>query len=502
MSRLVPVRGAGRTARTAGWLVAALMALLVVVPLAPGRAAADPAVPYWVVPGQPGTPSDLTLPGVADRVLGDSHRWPEIFELNQGRPQPDGLTLTEPAQELRAGWVLELPEGARSGEIRIGPLPDSTAQPGLPPANQPGAPPVADGQPGLPPAGQPGVPPDEPGAPPAGVPHVRVIGLAPAAGAAVLVGAALLLAAGVAGAVLLRRRSRGPGAAVPTASSAGAERTGRDRAVLERALGQLPAGAARPQVYAAVVGPDRVSLRLAPALPQAPPPWQVREQGSVWEAPNWQLDAVSAGPGTPELPLLATVGTIGGELTVVNLGRAPGLVALTGDPATSMSVAGAFLDEIGSDPAAAAVAISVLGPVPGGRLAPGRIRTISDVRELAEAHPAGPAGAAGTAGAPAGTAGGAGGPARSLRRQFVVVTAPIPPAALERLGALAAGSDNSAAVLVVGDAPNAAWRFESGPDGSFDVGVLGLRLDQPRSGRGRTGSGDRGQALDRRMVRQ
>ncbi|SER08218.1 DNA-binding transcriptional activator of the SARP family [Lentzea xinjiangensis] len=33
---------------------------------------------------------------VAERALGDGARWPEIFELNRGKPQPDGLPLTDP----------------------------------------------------------------------------------------------------------------------------------------------------------------------------------------------------------------------------------------------------------------------------------------------------------------------------------------------------------------------------------------------------------------------
>lgn len=33
---------------------------------------------------------------VAERALGDGARWPEIFELNRGKPQPNGLPLTDP----------------------------------------------------------------------------------------------------------------------------------------------------------------------------------------------------------------------------------------------------------------------------------------------------------------------------------------------------------------------------------------------------------------------
>ncbi|RKN51568.1 hypothetical protein D7193_29950 [Micromonospora costi] len=412
-------------------------------------------MPYWVVPGKPGTESDLTLAGVADRTLGDSHRWQELFELNKGRTQPDGLVLTDPAQPIRAGWVFILPEGATSGEIRIGPPPTAA-----PPANQRPDPPSDDQQPATPSAGQ------QAGAPSAGQPQqaatagaqpaavqggggTRVLGLPPLV--AMLLGVGVLLVAAAALAPLLLRRRRTATVAPPPPSAPPGS-----RAVLDRAMRQLATQAGHAQVYAALIGADRVSLRLAPALPEAPPPWQARERGAIWDAPSWQLD--QGGEGRSGLPLLATVGTVGGELAVVNLGRAPGIVALTGDEASALRVAGAILDDISRDPAAASVAITVVGPPPQLWPHADRIRVTADAREVL----------------PSGDS-----PADGLRDHLVLVTATLPPSELERLGALAALSGNTAAVLVVGEAPNAAWRFESGPDGSLDVGVLGLDLDRP-----------------------
>ena len=45
---------------------------------------------------------------VAAEQLGDPHRWQEIYQLNQGRPQADGSALTDP-NILDVGWLLLLP---------------------------------------------------------------------------------------------------------------------------------------------------------------------------------------------------------------------------------------------------------------------------------------------------------------------------------------------------------------------------------------------------------
>jgi len=58
-------------------------------------------VGYTVVRGD-------TLYGIAQRELGDGSRFDEIFQINRGRPQTVGGTLTDPSA-LRVGWVFELP---------------------------------------------------------------------------------------------------------------------------------------------------------------------------------------------------------------------------------------------------------------------------------------------------------------------------------------------------------------------------------------------------------
>jgi DNA-binding SARP family transcriptional activator len=62
-----------------------------------------------------------TLWGIAQRELGDPLRWSEIYQLNEGKPQPGGVTLTDP-HWIDPGWTLVLPAAAPSA-----PTPPATA---------------------------------------------------------------------------------------------------------------------------------------------------------------------------------------------------------------------------------------------------------------------------------------------------------------------------------------------------------------------------------------
>ena len=52
-----------------------------------------------------------TLWGIAERELGDPLRWSQIYQLNEGRPQPGGTALTDP-HWIDPGWTLLLPAAA------------------------------------------------------------------------------------------------------------------------------------------------------------------------------------------------------------------------------------------------------------------------------------------------------------------------------------------------------------------------------------------------------
>jgi hypothetical protein len=82
-------------------------------------------VKYYVMKASPdGEPEFLFQ--IAERYLGDGNRYKEIFELNKGRVQPDGGTLTD-EETVLPGWVMQLPEDAEGEGIEVGVLPTGPA---------------------------------------------------------------------------------------------------------------------------------------------------------------------------------------------------------------------------------------------------------------------------------------------------------------------------------------------------------------------------------------
>src|SRR5689334_18814540 len=75
---------------------------------------------YVVAQSYRGAPETLTT--IAVRILGSGERAGELFQLNSGRPQPDGGSLSDPA-ELHADWVLLLPWDAAGAGVQYGQLP-------------------------------------------------------------------------------------------------------------------------------------------------------------------------------------------------------------------------------------------------------------------------------------------------------------------------------------------------------------------------------------------
>ncbi|MGW5054815.1 BTAD domain-containing putative transcriptional regulator [Actinokineospora sp. NPDC004072] len=80
---------------------------------APAVAAEQPAraKSAVVLPYDPRTGVYDSLWRMAERTLGDGNRWPEIFELNKSKPQPDGGTLIRPSLVF-PGEEMALPDDA------------------------------------------------------------------------------------------------------------------------------------------------------------------------------------------------------------------------------------------------------------------------------------------------------------------------------------------------------------------------------------------------------
>ncbi|MDA8289136.1 MAG: BTAD domain-containing putative transcriptional regulator [Actinomycetota bacterium] len=79
-----------------------------------------------------------TLWGIAERELGDPLRWSQIYALNVGRPQPGGVTLTDP-HWIDPGWTLLLPTPAGTAPATARSSPPSSS-PAPPPGQAPPGP--------------------------------------------------------------------------------------------------------------------------------------------------------------------------------------------------------------------------------------------------------------------------------------------------------------------------------------------------------------------------
>ncbi|MFC0530938.1 hypothetical protein [Phytohabitans kaempferiae] len=62
---------------------------------------------------------------IAAKTLGDGRRYREIFDLNEGRPQPDGGQMVD-ATTVEPGWILILPADAQGPDVITGALPGTT----------------------------------------------------------------------------------------------------------------------------------------------------------------------------------------------------------------------------------------------------------------------------------------------------------------------------------------------------------------------------------------
>ncbi|MFI8523274.1 LysM peptidoglycan-binding domain-containing protein [Promicromonospora sukumoe] len=288
------------------------------------EASAAPSVPYYVIAETPeGEPEYLYL--IAERFLGDGERNTEIFELNEGRVQPDGGKLTDPAV-VTVGWVLQMPEDAKGEGLQNGPLPGPSA------AAEPSTPAEATDSPG--------------GGTQSGGSFLEPI--------LVGVGLAVVAAALVLVVVYLVRRSRS-GREEPFDDSLLRTDTSASWMV-DRALRVLLAACERdgievPGITGVFIEGGAMRLRLAGPVSPAPEPFVANEDGQSWSAPLARLQAAPASEAsTARFSRLVTIGVAETGRVLVDFARARGVISLDGPTRARHEVLRRWLGELTGNP--------------------------------------------------------------------------------------------------------------------------------------------------------
>lgn len=357
-----------------------------VLPPAPSEAPERAAADYTVVPGD-------TLWDISTAQLGDPLRYPEIVELNLGRPQPDGGALQDP-ELIRPGWTLRLPDDvARSadpsletrddGQAGLDDAPrlidDAGLGTALPETGGDDATSNGDDETRLhddgtraagdPTGGRHLAEPAEEQVPTEDDNRADVVdahddpgNLAPR----FLLGLTSLAAAGVVGELARRRRLQqrarqvGQRITLPDEGSPAhrAERTLRTAeppltiAALKLAFSHLAtrcfeAERDLPRVAAVVVSPEDVTLQLSDDDDAPVPPFTATD-ARTWSAPHRALASMESAddPGRPEpFPALVALGHSADGTVLVNL-EAAGTLTIGGDPAVAADIRRALVAEL------------------------------------------------------------------------------------------------------------------------------------------------------------
>ncbi|SPT53630.1 Uncharacterised protein [Actinomyces bovis] len=266
---------------------------------------------------------------IAERTMGDGRAYREIYELNAGREQPDGLRL-ELARLIQPNWHLIMPESAVNLP-RVMAVPVQAPEPAVPGAEQQGTP-EQQGQ-------------EAPLSAPQQIDDVMPANL-PAVGA--LTAASLV-------ALLVRRRRLGVWG-WPNAEAGELERLLRVGADPKRAsrleealryLSQLPTP---PAFYAAGVNDQSITLFLSVPMETAPEPWHAEHNGNIWV-----LDAAAdLGGASGAVHVGAGLVTLGrdemGTDVLVNLCEADGEVVVAGGALQAVEVICALALELCVNP--------------------------------------------------------------------------------------------------------------------------------------------------------
>ncbi|UZN03129.1 hypothetical protein [Cellulomonas sp. S1-8] len=376
--------GRDRGARTAR--AAAVVALLVLPLLGPGVSTAaatdvttvdetrDDVTYYVVQESWEGQPEFLF--SIAERLLGTGDRALEIFELNEGRAQPGGMTVSDP-NVIRPGWVLLLPPDATGDGVVVGPLPTPApravrATPSASPtsraderADAPSKDEEADEQADEQATGS--APQEDPVAGgDADDPATSYVATGLTALVAVTAGiAALVLVGGSVVAVTRRRRARrnAPPVVAVRRENPGAWTIDRTTRALARACAD--AGRPAPAVYAMVVSHDEVLLRLS--TPDARPPagWTAGEDGLSWTSPMRPLQDVALDDRVvAPYPRLVTLGDDAHGRVLLDLAHGGPGTCLDGDLAQALRLAEQWVHELATSPWSRHVPVVTVGVGP------------------------------------------------------------------------------------------------------------------------------------------
>jgi transcriptional activator len=440
---------------------------------------------------------------IAERHLGDGRRYPEIFQLNQGREQPDGDRLTL-ASLIRPGWVLLMPpdavgvrvvhEQATGGDAAAGArLAEREADKGSggPTEDAPGGTSLAEREP----AGGTRLAEHEAERrrEPTGLPGPELAG-------AVLLAAGLLTALGRRRRQQLWHRAFGRRIRLPGGDGAAAEeaiRIGADPAAarlldlglrsLSRTLRQ--AGRTLPTVYGARLGDGGIELALAPAEPQAPEPWTAVAEGAIWRLPATaagDLDERALRDVLAPYPGLVSLGRDHSGWVLVDLEAAYGVVSVLGPAERCQEVLAAMAAELATNRWSDHMGVTLVGFGEDlALLAPERVRAVATLEEVLpelEARSEETRQALAAAGVDSVLTGRCRGiSGEAWMPHFVLVARQPAPRDRERLLRLSGiWQRTPTGYLVAGDIPGAAWSLHVSDDGRASLPLLGLEVDAQR----------------------
>lgn len=290
--------------------------------------ASPDSVPFYVVqPSMNGEPEFLFA--IAQRFLGNGDRFTEIFDLNEGRPQPGGGSLTEPSI-LNSGWVLQLPADAKGEGVQFGPIAGSVPVESPLSAQVPAATAAPEA---VEPASE---------SRSNGVPVALIVTVL-----------AIIIVLAIAGAYLwLRRRKRPAAAGEPSFTATDRSASWTIDSALKIVTSACEAEQiAFPGLYFVVVDSSSIHLHLSVPSAKVPVGWTASPDGRRWSATLAHLQTQPVPAVTNEqFAAIATLGTTDTGRLLIDFNQANGVVSVDGSSAAVTDVVEGWLTELTSNP--------------------------------------------------------------------------------------------------------------------------------------------------------